>query len=217
MGNQQQNKEDKWSFFGDVDRMGNRPDGEVRNPLPAWYFTNQIRELEEGIAQAERQIRMGAIDPGAVMMLNQQIKRDRERLAEIKSSRIKLTDSKRNRLWDMYKYLSMALSDLLPFRTDMMKGLVNPHEELAKMKEPCINVEKYKDLLRAMNIGPVIKNKISRDQASLAWKIGGKYLGEATNTELLRKDSQTGTFKYEKTLQEMETDYNPVSPLTKGA
>jgi hypothetical protein len=206
---------EKWSFFGDIDREGNRPDGDIRNPLPAWYYDNHIKELEESIAKRERQIKLGALPPESVLMMKDEIRKDREILVGITNSKLKLTDVRRNRLWDLYKYLSGALSDLLPTRTDMMKGLVNPHEELAKMKEPCINIEKYKGLMKAMNI-KFYKNKISRDDASRAWKIAGKYLGEPTNTETLRRDSAYGTFKSEKSLQEMETDYNPVSPLTQG-
>jgi len=45
--------------------------------------------------------------------------------------------------------------------------------------------------------------KISRNQASRAYKIIGKVLGENTNVEKLRRDRKTGTYSIARTLQEM--------------
>ncbi len=58
------------------------------------------------------------------------------------------------------------------------------------------------EMLMEMGIKPV-NGKISRNQASTAWKICGRLLGEQTNTEALRRDSYGGTYHSGRKLEEL--------------
>jgi hypothetical protein len=97
----------------------------------------------------------------------------------------------------------------MPSYTDMAKGLANAHEENRKDTAQCVNVEGFVDIARQCGI-PVEKhgNTITRKQATRAWKIMGKALGEHSNVEYLRRDENTGTFHSERTIDQMIKEDN---------
>ena len=189
-------------FFGSVDRKDGKPDGRITSEYPAFYFTTQIDELAENIARNERAIESGAINPQSVPELKAEIKRDKQRLSEINKSHIKLTDTDKDEAAALYKNLADQIQDSMFTRSDMMKGLANPHDELKRMKTPLRPVGKNGKVFKKMGINPV-KGKVSRTQAARVFKILGKVLGENTNTEYLRKDHKYGTYKSDVPLEEM--------------
>lgn len=192
------------TFFGEIDRVGEKEDGQVRATLPAWYFKRQIEELDEQIAKNERQIKMGLVGANTMAALNREIKMARNKKSQIIKSKITLTDQQKDRLWKFYKWASIAIREKMPSRTDMMKGLVDPHIELKKQKTPCITVNEWYDICASMEQRPGKDQKISLDQLVICWKIAGSYLDQVTNTEHLRSDEATGVFKSERSLEELD-------------
>lgn len=189
-------------FFGSVDRKDGKSDGKITSEYPAFYFTTQIDELRENIARNERALESGAINPQSVPELKAEIKRDIVRLSEINKNHISLTGKDKDEAADLYKELGGQIQDSMFTRSDMMKGLANPHDELKRMKDPIIPVGKNGKIFENMGIKPV-KGKVSRTQASKVFKVLGKVLGEETNVEYLRKDHKYGRYHSDVPLEEM--------------
>jgi hypothetical protein len=189
-------------FFGSVDRKDGKMDGRIVSEYPAFYFTTHIDELVERIASNKRAIDSGAINPQAIPELRAEIERDTKRLSEINKSHIKLTGKDKDEAATLYKHLADHIQDSMFCRSDMMKGLANPHDELKRRITPIIPVGKFGAVFKNMGIDPV-KGKVSRTQASRVFKILGKVLEENTNTEHLRKDYRTDTFRPDVPLEQM--------------
>lgn len=189
-------------FFGSVDRKDGKPGEKIVSEYPAFYFTTQIDDLVERIASNERALKSGAINPVAIPELKAEIKRDEQRLSEINKSHVKLTGKDKDEAATLYEHLGSQIKDSLFSRSEMKKGLANPHDELKRMTNPIIPVGKFGKVFKQMGIDPV-KSKVSRNQASRVYKILGKVLGENTNTEYLRKDYKHGTYHSEVPLEQM--------------
>ena len=193
---------DDINFFGSVDRKGKREDGAVTSEYPAFYFHTQYDELKENTEKAERQIELGLIPASELPYAKAQVKRNRERMEDIQKSNPKLSGPQKDEVYSVYKDLADQISDSMYTRSDMKKGLVDAHEEARRMSEPIIAIPGKEKFFHNMGI-KAIGGKISRNDASRAYKIMGKVLGENTNTEHLRRDRKTGTFSIGQTLQEM--------------
>lgn len=168
-------------FFGEVDR---HPRGGLTSEYPAWYFDRQQEELKEEISRDERSIELGLVSPPNVPEVRTRIKLAKERLHEIESSKPKFTSKQKDELAGAYKEMSDRLSEALPSRSDVMKGIADAHEEMRKNTEPCIKVPDAR-LAAACGI-PVVKGMVTRDGLAKMWKITGKALGEQSNVERLR-------------------------------
>uniref|UniRef100_A0A6M3JI29 Uncharacterized protein n=1 Tax=viral metagenome TaxID=1070528 RepID=A0A6M3JI29_9ZZZZ len=189
-------------FFGAVDRKDRKAGEKIVSEYPAFYFTTQIDELQERIESSERALKSGAINPAAIPELKASIQRDTQRLAEINKSHVKLTGKDKDDAAKLYEHLGKEIQDSMFSRSEMMKGLADPHDELKRRTTPFIPVGKYGDVFKNMGITPE-KGKVSRTQAAKVYKIIGKVLGENTNTEYLRKDYKTGTFRPDVPLEQM--------------
>lgn len=189
-------------FFGSVDRKDGKPGGRIVSEYPAFYFTTHVEELEERIASNERTLKSGLINPAAIPELRSEIDRDTTRLREINKSHIKLTGKDKDEAATLYKHLESEIRDTMFSRSEMKKGLANPHDELKRMIDPSIPVGKFGAVFKSMGIDPV-KSKVSRNQASRVYKILGKLLQENTNTEYLRRDYKHGTYQSEVPLEQM--------------
>lgn len=191
------------SFFTNVDRIDGRPDKDPASPFPAWYFTNQIDELENNISSLESQIKMGMAPVESIMGMKMEISKMRDRLTQIKASKIKLTNKQKDHLAEFYGKAGRLIADSMPTETKMKKGLASAHEEVKLNTQYKFGVHGYEDLLKALGI-KTKSGKVTRNQLCVAWKIAGKYLGEVSNTEFLRTDANYGTYQIEKTLAETE-------------
>jgi len=189
-------------FFGSVDRKDRKPDGRIVSEYPAFYFTTHIDDLEERLASNKRAIASGLINPQAIPELRAEIEKDSVRLAEINKSHIKLTGKDKDEAANLYKELGDKIQDSMFSRSEMMKGLANPHDELNRRITPTIPVGKHGEVFKNMGITPV-KGKVSRTQAARVFKILGKVLGENTNIEHLRRDVKHGTYRPDVPLEEM--------------
>lgn len=172
-------------FFGAVDRKEGKPDGPITSEYPAWMHTYQIEELEESISRKDRALAQGLIPSEHVAGSREELKREKDKLALIKKSKPKLTATQKDKLYTDYKELGKGIEGYLFTRSDMMKGTADAHEEADRMIKPSIPVSP--EIAEMCNLKPE-KGKISRNDASKAWKILGRALGEPTNVETLRKD-----------------------------
>ena len=121
----------------------------------------------------------------------------------IKASVPKLNGKEKDELGRLYEDMQQKISDSMYSRTDMKKGLVDVHEEARRMSEPIIPVDvKHRKFMVNHGIIPK-KGKITRNEASRAYKMSGRVLDANTNTEALRRDYKTGVTKFEKTLREL--------------
>uniref|UniRef100_A0A6M3JID8 Uncharacterized protein n=1 Tax=viral metagenome TaxID=1070528 RepID=A0A6M3JID8_9ZZZZ len=189
-------------FFGAVDRKDRKAGEKIVSEYPAFYFTTQIDELQERIESSERALKSGAINPAAIPELKASIQRDTQRLNEINKSHVKLTGKDKDEAYKLYEHLGKEIQDSMFSRSEMMKGLANPHEELKRRTTPFIPVGKYGEVFKNIGIIPE-KGKVTRNQASRMYKIIGKVIEENTNTEHLRKDYKTGTFRPDIPLEQM--------------
>ena len=197
-------------FFGAVDRQGKLKTGTVRSEYPCWYHPARVDELAESINKDERMVKSGAIDnlPNS-QEFRSELERKKVLLTEIEKDRPILTGKDKDRVANAYLNLQGQIANLMPSYTDMTKGLANAHEENRKDTTKCVNIEGFVDIARQCGV-PVEKhtNTITRKQATRAWKIMGKALGEVSNVEYLRKDENTGTFKPERTIDQMIREDN---------
>ena len=170
------------TFFGEVDR---HPYSKaITSEFPAWYFTSHIEELREDIFRKNEAIRTGMVDRADVFRIEKEIETDERKLSLIEASIPKVSDARKTDLASDYKKLTKIIAEALPSYDSAKRGLVDAHEEVRKMSNPYIKV----DTALAEACGVKIQNgAVSRDGAVKIWKIVGKFLGEPTNVESLRK------------------------------
>jgi len=192
-------------FFGEADRQGKKKTGAIRSEYPTWYHPVRVDMLQEEVNRAEHQLASGAIDklPNTAEFRNE-LERKKVLLAQIQEDKPILNGKDKDRVANIYQSLSGQIRDLMPTYTDMNKGLANAHDENRKEQKPCVDISGFKDVVRECGV-PLEKgaNKITRKQATRVWKIAGAALGEVSNVEYLRRDEKTGTFKPERTIEQM--------------
>lgn len=190
-------------FFGAVDRKDRRSDGRICSEYPAFYFRTHIDELRESIDSKVQGLERGEIYPTEIPKIKAELEREKLRLADIEKSKVVLKDGAKDEAAKLYADLGEQIQDSLFTRTEMMKGLANPHEEARRMKDlDIINIRGNTEVFKKMGI-QTRKGKTSRTGATRAYKILGSLLGEETNVEYLRKDHKYGTFKSDVPLEEM--------------
>jgi hypothetical protein len=106
----------------------------------------------------------------------------------IEKSQPKVDEATKDKLNKVRKELGKEISTLLFSRSDMRKGLADARTEAMRVETPMIEVSKdCFEIAKACNVTPV-NGKISRTQAEKIWKISGRFLGESSNAESLRRD-----------------------------
>ena len=176
-------------FFGGADRKEGRPDGRITSEYPAWMHKYQMDELKESIERKERELKNNRIPFEHVATAREELAREKEKYAAIKDSVPKLSDKQKDDLHGQYKDLAKNISGYLFTRSEMMQGTASAHEEADRMVLPSIEV--HPEVARMCNLQPTKDGRISRNDASKAFKIIGHILGEPTNVETLRKDQVT--------------------------
>ena len=193
---------DDIQFFGNIDRKGKHKDGAITSEYPAFYFHNHYEELKETTERQERQIELGLVPASELPYVKAEVSRNQKRMVDIKEANPRLSGLQKDAIHKIYKDLADSISDSMYIRSDMKKGLVDAHEEARRMIEPIISIKGKEKFFHNMGIRAQ-DGKVSRNQASRAYKIIGKVLRENTNVEKLRRDRKTGTFSIARTLQEM--------------
>ena len=187
-------------FFGAADRGKS---GKLTSMMPGWCFPNAISELELSINQREKALEMGVIPRDKISYEENKLKRDKKRKMEILNAKPTLSAGQKDELSKLYELMKGQIRDSMFSRSDMKKGLADPHEEARRMKTPGISVQGFEAVAKKMGIPVPRSGKISRDEASRIYKMSGRLLGEQTNTEHLRRDYNYGTVQLDKTLDEL--------------
>jgi len=175
------------TIFGPADRDR---DGNIVSTYPAFYTRAQLEDLQESVASKKRALEHGWVPEGAVMSHKELLRREEKKLSEIESSIPVLNESDRDRLNNMYKWLSGQIKPLLFTRSEMQRSDLG-HEEARRMITPCIKIENDEQaaILKACGVDRFHgAGLITREQAIKAWKIIGRLLDKPSNVEYLRKD-----------------------------
>ena len=179
-------------FFSRIDK---NKIGKRASETPAWAMRTHIDALRESIEAKERMLERGDCPLDAVPQTRAEIRKEQQRLDEILESRPKASPDIEDKLWKVYKSLGKDIQDTLFTRSDMKLGLASPHEEARRMKEPIIKVNReIADLCKENEVPVHVKGNdayLTRDNATKVRQWIGKYLGEETNIEALRKDKVT--------------------------
>ena len=168
-------------FYGKADRDR---DGNISSTLPSWYFDTKIDTMKENIQRKESALERGDVPSDYVYQTREDLKRDKERLDSIESSRPRPNDVQSDYLGKNYKDMKSAISESMFTREDMQRGFADAHEEARRMVKPCIKVDP--ELARKCGIS-TSDGMVSRNDASKILKIVGKSIGEETNIERFRR------------------------------
>lgn len=188
-------------FFGNIDRVHGDDRKGFASAYPVSYFKQQVEALKNDIEDSEMRLRDDRVPVTDIHKAKVELKKKKEKMDAIEQSIPKVSGKQKDELSKHYKDLSEKIRDAMPTRSDMMMGLADVHSEVRAMTKPCISV-KGMEFLRDMGIRPV-NGKITRNEASRAFKIIGNVLGEHTNVERLRRDRSGGTFKNERSVYEI--------------
>ena len=171
-----------FTFFGEVDRHPYTK--VVTSEFPAWYFTTHMEELQEAVNRKRAALKAGMVDRADVVRVERELAADEHKMEQIALSVPKVSDTRKSDLGTEYKRLSKVISEALPSCEAAKRGLVDAHEEARRMLGACIKMDPA--LAEACNV-KAASGAVSRDGAVKVWKILGKFLGEATNVESLRR------------------------------
>jgi hypothetical protein len=183
-------------FFGSNDY---NKAGRIASEIPSWAMESHIDDLREGIESKRRAIARGDMPYDAIPQAKAEIEREEKQLQSILDGRPKLTAQETDKVARVYKDLSEKISESMFTRDEMMKGFANPQEEAKRMVKPVIKIDKETaEICEANGIRvEKVKNSlmVSRNGASKMYKLIGRYLGEHSNTEYLRR--QGGSYSTE--------------------
>jgi len=175
-------------FFSEVDMTTKDGIKQVASEYPAWYYTTMMDDLKEDIRREDFALESGVVPAERRPQMVDKIKRLKKKLEDIEKSVPKLSEADESKLLKVRKELGKEISSLMFTRSQMQKGLADSHTEARRMVDPCISIEnEAAEVARKCNITPR-NGKISRTEAEKIWKITGRYFGEISNSESLRKD-----------------------------
>ena len=178
-------KDKALKLFGEIDRQR---DGRISSEYPAWMNTVQVRNLGREITRIETALRRGHIPHDRVWNEKETLEMLKVKLHKIEESKPHLSDREKDRMDKLYKAMSKEISALMPTRSMNERGLVNSHDEVKLMTEPCIAVPSdLHDIVMEAGVS-MIGGKLSRNAATKVFKIAGHLLEKPTNVEWLRKD-----------------------------
>lgn len=173
-------------LFGKADRDAK---GDVSSSYPAWYFEVQTEELQEEIDRMKRKMDVGGVPSDHLPYAKRELEEMENQLARVKDSEPKMRPKDKDDAAQVYGELGEAISETLFTHSEMRSGKVSPHKEVKRMSKPCIPVTSEAMAAACKECGVEIKGgKITRNEATRVHKILGKYLGESTNIEDLRKE-----------------------------
>lgn len=178
-------------FFGEIDC--NEIDGSIKSHMPAWYHETHIEELRESTSRKERMIERGLVQPDQVPILRNEIAGEKARLKAIEESRPNLEGKHKDMAYKAYKNLEAQIRDSMPTRKETKQGLVNPQEELKRLKD-ARHISLSPEIAKACGV-KAYRGQLTGDQANKCYQILGKALGENTNVERLRRDGNTEAYR----------------------
>lgn len=171
-----------FQMFSEVDINSH---GNVGSYMPAWAYDQLIEDLKADISGDEIKVRQANISVDKIAELQRTIKRKKERLDEIESSRPKIDSDV---VSGLEKGLGEKIADSMFTRTEMERGTADAHTEARRMVQPCIKLSDTEaNFAIGCNVVPNKDKMVSRNQAAKIWKIARRYLGENSNIETLRR------------------------------
>lgn len=176
------------TIFGPADRS--KDGSKILSTYPAFYHRQQLEDLRDSVKQKEFAVEMGYVPEDNRAQHNDLLRKEKEKLQAIESSTPILSGADEERLAKFRKGMGKKIADLLFSRSDMMKGLADAYEEARRMTEPCLKVDGDEEagILKACGVDNFSgKGMVTREDASKAWKIVSRLLGEPSNVEALRK------------------------------
>lgn len=172
-------------FYGkhEINKHG-RPASEA----PAWTFPQHKEKLEEDIAYTKSRLDRGEIPEKNRPEAMAELAKMKDKLDKINESTPKFSGAQKDVLKKVSEGLGEKIASSMPSRTEMMKGLVDAHEEARRMADPCIELRGEEAVL-ARKAGCRIddKGRVSRTDAERLWKFCNRGLGNPSNTERLRR------------------------------
>lgn len=173
-------------FYGKADR--NR-DGVVKSEYPGWYLDHtHIDELKDSINRNQTLLDSGLCPPQRIGIIKATLDKEKNNLDSILASKPELSSAEKDKLAKVRKTLGELIKATMFSHSDMMKGIVDDHEEARRMVEFIIDVsgDVIYETVKAAEV-PMFDGKVTREGATKVWKLIGKLLGEPTNAETLRK------------------------------
>lgn len=180
--------EGKIQFFSEIDMDEH---GKIRSEMPVWYFDAQIEELREGIGRKERSLERGEIIQEQIPTVREELIKERAKLKKIEQSKPELKGANKDKAWRAYESLGKQIKDSMPTRKQNHDGLVNPHEELKRLKGKHIKIDT--EIAKACGVS-VLHGKVTGDEANKCYQILGRALGENSNPEALRRDGNAEAY-----------------------
>jgi hypothetical protein len=177
-----------FDFFTKADKNAK---GGNASEYPAWMFDEQMEELRESIRQREHGLENDLIASSEKMIQRDRLRKEKAKLDDIESCRPVLDPVETDRLSKARKYLASEISRTMFNYSEMQRGTADAHEEARRMTEPIIPVkgEDIIGIIKACGVDSIsVSGKITRNQAEKCWKIISAYLGEPSNTEVLRRE-----------------------------
>lgn len=178
----------EFTFFSELDMVSKDGTKQISSEMPAWYNRQMVEELKEDIQMCEFDLKSGRVSESQLPVVRKRLESLNTKMEAIEKSQPKVDDATKDKLNKVRKELGKEISALLFSRSDMRKGLADARTEAMRVETPMIEVSKdCFEIAKACNVTPV-NGKISRTQAEKIWKISGRFLGESSNAESLRRD-----------------------------
>jgi hypothetical protein len=161
--------------------------GKLANDLPAYYFDEQIRELAEDIRVVEENLELGVYTGTRKRDAMKQLEDKKRRYSKVVDGKPKLSGVNKDKVYRSLKEFGQKITESMYSESDMWTQKADPHREAERMVNPCIKItdEIVGSFVKEKGMN-VVDGKISRNDASLAYKTLAKVLGESTNIEDLR-------------------------------
>ena len=111
----------------------------------------------------------------------------KQRYGQIVDGKPKLSGVNKDKVYRSLKEFGQKITESMYSESDMWTQKADPHREAERMVNPCIKItdEIVGSFVKEKGMN-VVDGKISRNDASLAYKTLAKVLGESTNIEDLR-------------------------------
>lgn len=177
----------KW--FGEVDL--NPKTGKPSADYPGWYFDKRCEEMQDDIRSLESAIDLDLYRGSKKKEAQIRLDAMKKRYDSIVSSRPNLSGKDKDRVAKVAQDLGDRIAATMPNYSDMQRGAtgrVDIEEEARRMVFPCIEVKtpEEADYFKQRGI-PLVKGKVSRNDAIGAWKTMSKCLeADSCDAEILR-------------------------------
>jgi len=156
---------------------------------PRWYFPKMIQDKKEEIRQKKFAIDSGKYPQGRLSEAKESLAAAEKQLSKMEESLPDFT-SKRDLIVKMSEDLGKKIAETMPSRSEMQKGLDDPHKLIQIDTTPCIDVSASPNVRRMAEINgfKTVKGKVTGGDAIKMWQLCRTAIGESGNAEWLRRD-----------------------------